>query len=435
MSFPKQQGSTITIKYCLANSSLRQKISSVISRQSILKFSGLFALRTGTVLLGIINSILWTRFVDQEVYGQYKLILSIIAVVSGFCLPGLAEAVMISAAKRYDGNVRRLLTIKIAVAVCGSIAICGAGFYYRIEQAVLFVPFLVAALFFPLHELTPMLNSWLNGRGMVNLLFLIQVLSALTWTILFSILLYCGFRSLSSLIFGSLFVSALFALLLVLYIFRKRENSKTDSTSIKYGFHTSLAYVFGTLVVTDKIIINAHFSAKEVAVYSVALIFPEQIRMLYAVINQLIIPNIYKAKSVTEGWAYLRSKIAFLYLSFVSIGIVGFIVFPIIIPLLFSQRYAAAVPYGKWLWLSLSLAAPATYLGNILRSQQIKMFVYVFSICQPILLFCMYNFFISWGIKGIVISRIIFHQSAAFMLICFFFYYLSKERKASCAKT
>ena len=95
------------------NSSLREKLSSIVSTQSILKFSGLFTLRTGGILLGILGSILWTRFVDQEVYGQYKLILSIMAVVSGFCLPGLAEAVMISSAKRYDGNVRRLLAIKI----------------------------------------------------------------------------------------------------------------------------------------------------------------------------------------------------------------------------------------------------------------------------------------------------------------------------------
>ncbi len=414
---------------------MRQQLSSIISTQGILKFSKLFALRTGGILLGIISSILWTRFVDQEVYGQYKLILSIIAVVSGFCLPGLAEAVMISSAKRYDGNLRRLLAIKIAAAVCGSIAIYGAGFYYRIEQPVLFIPFLIAALFFPFQELTPVLNSWLSGRGMVNLLFVIQLLSALTWTILFSILLYGGFRSLNSLISGNLFVGAFFALLLVFYILRKRENSITDSTSIKYGFHTSLAYSFGVLVVTDKIIINAHFSAKEVAVYSVALIFPEQIRMIYAVINQLIIPNIYKAKSVTEGWTYLRSKIAFLYLSFACIGIVGFIVFPIIIPLLFSERYAAAAPYGKWLWLSLSLTAPATYLGNILRAQQKKAFVYVFSICQPVFLFCMYNFFISWGIKGIVFSRIIFHWSAFFLFISFFFYYLSKEKRTSLAKT
>ncbi len=419
----------------VANAFKRFQIIPSANRSRWLSLSSLTGAHIITVLLGLVSSALWARNVDPEVFGQYNVVQSLMGIVGVFCLAGLGESLSISAAKRYDGNLSKILRIRLVGSLVAGLALVGVGLYYQSMQPGLAAGIFLAAILFPLYKLREFWPSWINARGKLNLLAVLRITASVLTVATLAVLIFAKQTSLTALLAGTMIAASLLSLGVVLYMFRSRENRVVDKKTIKYGYHTTAATLFSTLIITDKIIINHHLSATDVAVYSIAMIFPVQITALYSIFNSLLMPNLYKANSVKDAWKYLKPKMALLFILFCFTGIAGFILMPIVIPMIFSERYVEAVPYGKWMWLSLSLVAPATYLGNILRAQQKKAFVYIFSICQPIFLFCMYNFFISWGIKGIVFSRIIFHWSAFFLFICFFFYYLSKEKRTSLAKT
>ena len=384
-----------------------------------------------SIFVGLISGVLITRNVSTEIYGQYQVVLSLIAVISSFCLNGMGQSITISAARRYDGNLLRIMKLKFGAYFLGSVALIVSGILYYQSQPSLAYGIFAVALLFPFYKLQGIWPVWLKGRGKLNCLALFSIaISLLSLTVLV-ILVFSNNISLHFLLARYIGVPLLFSIGILIYILRNRTNTLEDDDTIKYGLHVSAAYFLGGLVSSDKIIINNYLSASDVAIYAVALTFPLQIKTWYTIFNQMITPNIYKANSVAEAWKYLKNKLAIIILFFLLLGLTGFIVLPILIPLLFSDRYAAAVPYGRWLWLSWALLIPASYLGNVLGAQKKVGFVYGVSIGHPILQFVLYMVLIVYGLPGMVLARIITRLTLAVVQVGAFFYCLSEERRNS----
>jgi O-antigen/teichoic acid export membrane protein len=214
----------------------------------------------------------------------------------------------------------------------------------------------------------------------------------------------------------------------VIRILRERTNNELDMEAIKFGLHTSFVTFLTSLASTDMVIINKFLSPVDVAIYSIALVFPKQIKSLYGIFGQLFAPRIYKATSVTEAWEYLKDKFVILVGLFVLMGVAGFVAIPIFVPLLFSERYVNAVPYAVWLWLVMALTGPMVYLGNILTAQQKLRYVYGHSIVYYLLLFVLYLLLVKHGLMGIVSARIILYLISAIIRVASFFYYLKLSR-------
>lgn len=386
--------------------------------------------QVATILVGIVTSALWARYLPQETYGKYQLLISFYSMLGVFCLSGMGTSLQISAAKGFDGNLFKITRLKFLASLIGALAFAGIGIYYWESDRMLAIGAFVSAGFFPFRQLEAIWYPWINGKGRLGLVAKIRILFLLPSVITITIVVVGGFISLPEVIVISQGILVVFIVGVVIYTFRsQRENQKEDKPTIHYGFHVTGAALLGWLIATDKFIINEYLSAVDVAVYSVALIFPNQIRTLYSIFNQMILPNITRANSVREAWDYLRKRFFLLYIVFALIGIAGFFMFPIIIPLLFSEKYVAAVPYAKWLWLSLCINAPATYLANILRAQKKIKFVYFFEILHPITSIVLYVILIPWGIWGIVIAKIISNIYAWFVFVGSFIFYLRKELK------
>ncbi len=379
-------------------------------------------------LTGLTSSVLIARNVSLEIYGQYQVILSLIAIVSSLCLTGLSQSLTISAAKRYDGNLTKILWLKIVAGLVGSLVLVGASFFYRSTQPMLAFSLIFAAFLFPLSILHQIWLPWLTGRGDLNQLSLFRVISAIVGvSVLILLILFVPTIEVDHLVLGVFGVPTLVSLGVLIYALQGRTNTTVHQETINYGFHTTAATLLTGLVASDKLIINGYLSASDVAIYAIALVFPTQIKTTYAIFNQMITRHIYAADSVTAAWKYLKDKIGYLVVFFVFIGIVGFFAIPILIPLLFSERYVAAIPYGKWMWLSLALTAPITYLVNILRAQKKVTFIYTISIGQPVLLISLYFLLVGYGVWGIVIARIINYWATAVIYLGFFLYYLWRD--------
>ena len=389
-------------------------------------FAKLFSVQVITVLLSLGTSIIWTRYFSKEVYGQYQLVLSIFSMVGVTALTGMGQALQISSAKQYDGNFIPICFRKVLFSIIGSLILLGFAYYYS-EQIEVCYALGLLALVFPLIQFHSVFQPWLNGKKSFNLLVASQISFAIIPLLSLLSLLALAKTDLLSIVFTTSILKIFLICGFGFFVFKGLKNSIKNSKTITYGYHTTTAMLFGWMIATDKLFLEKNGTLEDVAVYSVALLFPNQITVFYSCINQMIIPHITEASSVREAWKYLKPRYFKIIFLFVFIGGIGFYIFPIIIPLLFSQKYVDAVPYAKWLWLTLAITAPATFLGNILRAQKVKSFVYFLEIFNPLLLLFLFVFLSKYGIIGLVTAKGVYYISAFFIILFFFNYHYKKR--------
>jgi hypothetical protein len=358
------------------------------ARRGLGRVGSLFLLRYGAVGLGILTSILWTRCAPMRST----------AVPDGagaadlrqrFCLQGMGSSMAVAAAKGYDGNLAPVLRTKLLAGVAGAVAVAGVAFHWRADSPELFWPTLVgqrcsrvdhgrddvllaerpgadrAAVRGPVRPVGG--ATGLPGRGAVGRGVVSGGASGL----------HRGAPGAAGRGPG------------------RGHPAPAQQHHARRGVHPlRLAHLGGPaghgLLATDKLLLGDSLGPEDVAVYAVALVFPQQFNTIFSIVNQMLTPDMYKADSVAGAWAAIKPRLPGIGAAFVAIGLVGFAAFPVLIPLLFSAKYVAAVPYGKWLWLSLSVLAPLTLLSNILKAQQKTGFVYFMGAFQPLLQFGLY---------------------------------------------
>lgn len=406
--------------------------NSLKNRQKLLIIGSLSSVQIVAVSIGFFTSIIWARYVEKEVYGQYQVILSIMTIVNSLCLPGLSESMTISAAKGYDGNLTRILKYKTLSLLAGSIAIlCIAGYYYFYSDSnsKLAYALLASAFVFPLFQLDSIWAAWLNGRGLLKRLSLFRVLTIITTAVMLLTLVYLGMQDLKILVIALIGLPGLLSVLITAGILTQRKNTVHDNDSIRYGFHVTAASLLSGLIVTDRLFLHSYVSAEAVAVYSIANIFPDQLKSVFGVFNQIIIPKSYRAGSVYDAWQNTKKHFQAMFYLFIFLGVLGFIMIPVIVPAFFSERYNSSVVYAQWLWLSFAIVIPTTHIANILRAQKKVKFVYSISVAQPVVSFILYFVLIHYGLPGIVLAKVIYLLLTALMFVGSFIFYFKEDAR------
>ena len=100
--------------------------------------------------LGVVTTYFLVRALNQNDFGTYSLVLSVIAITSILTLPGLDNAVMQSVARGNRGTYRKAVFLAFFCSLMGSIVLSGLGFWYALKSLpVLSLSFFLAAFFFP----------------------------------------------------------------------------------------------------------------------------------------------------------------------------------------------------------------------------------------------------------------------------------------------
>jgi O-antigen/teichoic acid export membrane protein len=145
--------------------------------------------------------------------------------------------------------------------------------------------------------------------------------------------------------------------------------------------------------------------------------------------EQVFLPEVTEAKSVAAAWDYIRPRLARLWAAYTALGIVGFVLLPIAIPVFFSERYVEAIPYAKWLWLSLCASSPFTFLASILNSQRDRTFLYIKNLANPAITLALFVILIPrYGLAGAVGARIINHGLLVILHITYFAWAVRRSR-------
>jgi O-antigen/teichoic acid export membrane protein len=382
------------------------------------------------LLLGLASTIVWTRWMPAETFGQFKVVLGLIGFAGTFCLLGIGQVALMSASSKADGNLARLIRAKLLANLGGALLILGAAAYYfwsRADSIALVRGLLAAAIIFPLYNSSDLWMSWLNGKGRFG--------SLAAGRLITSALALCAVLLMALLHIDEVWLAVFLflALLSVQNVFmlkralRLRDNAEHNEDLMRFGRHATLALMFNSLLALDVVLLEHFHKAEEVALYAVALVFPEQVKTLFSIIGQLIAPKMYATDSPAELWATFRNKFLWLTLGFTALGLIGFVLIPLLVPLLFSPKYAAAADYGKWLWLAISCTGSLTFLGSALIATKRPMYVYTPYVGYPLCLVALYLVFVDYGASGMVYARSVCAVLLAAFYGMAFYAHVSKE--------
>ncbi|WP_337996567.1 lipopolysaccharide biosynthesis protein [Oleispirillum naphthae] len=359
---------------------------------------------------GLATTTVWARFLPVETYGEFRTVLSVISFVSTFCLLGTAQAATMAAAQNRDGSLIPLLRGKMLASGVGSLALAGAAVYYGNTgggSSGIAAALVVAAVVFPFYNVADIWQAWVNGkarfveqalgRGAIAMLNLAAVAGGAL----------LGLGHLWPILAAYMAAQAAVNAVILTRAAMRRKNRDIDPAILRYGNHATAALVFNSLLSLDMVILNHYASAAEVAAFAIAMQFPEQLKTVFSVIIQAAAPTIYRSVSVVESWRTLRHSFWLLYAGMVVLGVAGVFLLPTVVRWLFSERYAHAAEYGKWLWLCMALTGPIGLLGHMLLATKQKFFLYAPNIGFPLLQAGLYLYLARDGIAGMTTARII----------------------------
>ena len=391
---------------------------------SLWTMAGLIASRGFVAGAGFLASVLWARSFDQDTYGKYQIAVAAAAVVASFCLTGLNDAALISAAKKKDGNLGSIIKLRLGVSAIGALVVAGWGVVrYRDDVPMMLAFVISAALFVPL-QLQPLWVAFTNGKRRFRLLTTGQVVLAAANVVgiaAFTVLGATAPAMLPWVILASQGLSVAVGLYLQLMLQRMKENDDRDAAIVRYGHHVTAASLLAWVFSSDRLIVGEVLSNADVALLSVALVMPNQVKVFFSAFEQVFLPHVTAAASVAAAWDYIKPRIVRLWGAYTALGIIGFFVLPIAIPMFFSAKYVNAVPYAKWLWLSLCLSSPFTFLASILNSQRDKRFLYIKNLANPAITLVLFAILIPrYGLAGAVGARITNHVLLVILHVGYF---------------
>ena len=387
----------------------------------------------GVILLcGLGSSVIWTRMMSPESFGEFRLVLSVLAFVGGFCLLGTGQAALMSASQGMDGNFNRLLASRLWANLAGSGGLlAAAAYYWRDGNSDVALALAIAAVLFPSYNLSDFWMSWLNGKRAFGELSTARAVNAAipvfalvmavlidtrqTWVVILILMLAIGVQN-------------------VTRVFRSRnslQGTQSDLKVLAYGHHNSIAMAFSSLLALDVIILERWHSPIEVASYAVALQLPSSLKGLISIFGQVLAPRVYEQTNVRDAWVVIRRPFFALQAGFILIGLVGFFWLEPIMIFLFTREYSAAIELSRWLWLATCITGPAVYLVPLLASTKRLLFVYGPYFGYPLVLTCLFLALGSEGVSGVVTARIGAMIALAAFYVLGFVFLLFRERSSA----
>jgi O-antigen/teichoic acid export membrane protein len=176
------------------------------------------------------------------------------------------------------------------------------------------------------------------------------------------------------------------------------------------------------------IILNHVYTPRDVAIYAIALQFPTQLKVAFSVFGQALAPKIYEAETIEVAWHAIRRQFWELTIVASVTGVIGFLLLPPLMTLLFTDRYSEAAEYGRWLWLTTALFGSTTYLGSALLTTKQPAYLYIPNIGYPLVLIALYVLLIPYGVSGLIIARMVAIVAMASYFVGGFLFCLSRTR-------
>lgn len=374
---------------------------------------------------GLATVYVLVRTLDQELFGNYQFILSVVSILTIFALPGLNNAVMQSVARGYKGTFGASIKPSFLFSLAGSLILIAIGTWHLIYGGDdLYIAFYLSAFLFPFaHSLKNWKAVIAGEEKFLSLLKIEGLFSILTAVMIIGIsLAKPGFIIWPLIIV--LAVPSIQNIFYTIYTVKKIGSSApVEEGSITYGIKTTVYSSFNIVANNiDKLLIFFFISPTSLALFFVAERMAELTKSIVQNIAAVLAPHFAKMETYTDR----LDKVLSIFTFGLGAGIVvfAFILLPLIMEILFGETYSDAIPYAQALLCSVAIGNHASLRNRFVSSKldeksnrDITITMSLIRIIASIILVPLY------GIIGAIISTFIYRISSVMII-----HYIIKSR-------
>jgi O-antigen/teichoic acid export membrane protein len=373
---------------------------------------------------GLLTSVAFARLASKEIYGRYGLVFSLMSIVNPFSLPGMGTAITQSVASGYPRSFLVGTAESFKWSFLGSLGLVGAaGFYGWVRHDPIWAALLVAAAAFPILYGLQGGIGYFVGQKRLKMSTAFWISSELfTMAAVLVTLFLCPQRTV---LLVAVSLAASCTILLVFYLKARKETircePKQDASLLSYGRQLSaIAILSNTASYLDRALISTFLGFADLAVFSIAAVFPDNLKGVIKWLDPLILPRFtgLERKQVAQR---VREKMPVMIAANIVAVALAIWLTPVVMNIVYSSKYAGSVLYAQLLFVSLVLILPTVVINSALTSQQRTRELYqanlIFALAQIGSLAVLVP---TLGLLGAVLGRLV----ARFCLAAYSFYAL-----------
>lgn len=366
------------------------------------------------MLRGIILAALLARLLTPEVYGEYRFVLSFLPIFAYFALPAAAEGVIQGIAKGEDRTFRRIyiLVWKWSLLSLPAVAAVAAWCFWQKQTQLAWI-FVGLAPLMPAYGATGLFTAYLLGKQKFqkllrnNVIVSMALLFAMSATVL-----WC--RTIWWLVFVFVAVNIMARLTFDLRVWTQAKNGGVDELGVSYAKRVSWLTLL--LVIRsnfDKILLGTTTGFVNLALYNVASVIPDQLKALGGISSQSMVAR-FVQRTDQAVVKVIDAKMKRLTLVALAVFVSALLATPLVLPIVFSGKYSAAIPWALLLIISVIPATLANpYITALQAKQEIKKLYIIhgsFAVIEILLQIILIPLF---GLAGAVAVKLISRTVAA----------------------
>jgi len=360
------------------------------------------------LLCGLASSIVLTRLLSQDTYGQYNYIFSVIGILAIFSIPGMGAAIMHATANKHDQVLITGTKIRLKWSLIGAMLCLSVGLYHYFNgEMLLGKSFMGASLLFPLFTSFDNFYPFLNGRKRFDLSSRYRSIYWIGLTLAVMLAVYIT-RNLFWVVTVYMVTATTIEAFFLFKTIRTGNLSKSeDKGALTYGKQLTGLQAMGIAAQQfDKLIVGLALGFSQLAVYSIAVMISNIPYILVQAVSTTIFP---KLAVMEKGAAYseVKKRLPWLLAGIVIICGIGAVLSPYVIPWLYTSKYFDSVLYTQLLFIPVIMGTPSMLLRRgVLQAQKktselfrLNLIVSLFELAVMVILA------LQFGVIGIIAAR------------------------------
>jgi len=370
--------------------------------------NGIFSLagQLVAIISGLVLSIMFANFLSKEVFGQYQYLIALSGILSAITLPGMNTALIRGSAHGKNGIYHLCVNtiFKYATIVSlgifiysGFIILSGGHSGYGITVFIL-------GLLFPFFSVINSWRAYYAGKEDFKTINIISSLTLIVQVIIQTVIVIYLPR------YQYLFLAYILSTIVVnlpisLKTYRQTAGHTVDIHDIKYGYKLSAALSFALIATyIDRLVLGHFLGVEKLAIYSIAILIPEQAKQLYSNLLLVHYPKFFNIKNADLTKIKLLKLLTVLF--FITCGFIMLYIAisPILFKLIFS-RYQESLIFSQ-IYIITAIFTPMVLLELLLRAERNTKEVFIFNIMVNTTAVGASVIFIpTYGLWGVIAAR------------------------------
>lgn len=420
----------ITLHYHII---IRDKLTSFLkNHEELIGLDLLYFIKNGFYLLvthfsimslGFIVFLFMARIWDKVTFGKWQLVFSVVNTLLFFSLTGMNNSIARSIVLNKERSFIDCVRTRLKWSLLGSAGLLlTAGYFYFKGDYLLAYSFLSLCFIFPFYSSFDSVFFFYEAKKKFFQSSILRI-SLKTIIALILLLLLFFYNSFILITVVNFLIPALFCLIVYSQI-KSQLNKEKDENSVNFGKKLSFINVVSTITAyADKIILAFFLGVEQLAIYSIALTFPDLFNGFIKQLHSLVFPKLTKItkkellSKIFEKW-YITLLVPLL-ITFFSIFL------SYLIPLIYGSKYIDSINLSILMSASLIVLFINPVVTNFLIINKLSQIIFKTQLISSLIRLALLLFFSkTLGVFGVALVYTI-HNSVITLLNILF---ISKMR-------